>query len=238
MDFKKFQKEFTSHVTQDTLMSDVELILSPGGELQLDEAIEVYKIDYQTRMKEALGVNFEATWAILGDDQFDELAQAYIKKYASKNANLTNYGHLFPEFILEQKCEDYVYEMALFERCYWEYFHASDRTPLELNENILSQYNFNLENVTLIKSSLNLDLVWRNRELGLGGLSEEDLFCDSYFAIFRSIDHVQVISLSHLLIYELLEELKIIKKISNLNNRFATLSTSDWAIVMRVLKYN
>ncbi len=238
MDFKKFQKEFTFLITQDAPMNELEVILCPGGELQLNEAIEVYKIDYHSRMKEALGVNFEATWAILGDDHFSELAQSYVKKYPSKTANLTNYGGLFPEFLLEKKCEDYIFEMALFEKSYWEYFHTNDRAPLELTENLLAHFDFSLENVTLIKSSLNLDLVWKNREFGLGGIDEDDLFCDSYYALFRSIDQVQVLSLSHSLIYELLGELKIKKKISNLNERFSFLTPEQWAIVMQVIKFN
>ena len=137
MDLKELQLIFSSVVTgQDENYKRDHLagLISGGGTLNPDDAITVYAQDYQARLRDALSQNYEATWLIMGDEEFFEYADIYIRKYPSHLSNLTNYGEEFPELLGTNPELVDASKMAMFERAFWRAFHLSDRASITIDE--------------------------------------------------------------------------------------------------------
>lgn len=55
----------------------------------------------QPRLAEFLGETFEATWRILGEDQFPVLATDYFQSYPSQYVSLFDYGLALPDWVAQ-----------------------------------------------------------------------------------------------------------------------------------------
>jgi len=125
------QKQFTSSVIGE---ADPALVVQVrgGGALTPAEAVEIYRRGYPARMSEALGETFEACWRVLGDEDFLKACEEYSRSVKSISHNLSDYGHLFPEFLQARFHADapFIGSLATFEWAFKEIFHAAPHTPL------------------------------------------------------------------------------------------------------------
>lgn len=231
MDLKSLQEQFVALITSQTYAAGIEGII-PGGSLSIDEATNVYRQDYRARLKEALSVNYEATWLILGDDDFFNQADLYINKYPSNLHNLTNYGEFFPEFLKDISNE--ASQMAMLERAFWRYFHNKDQAALVLTQAMIEEGSFDLAPLTLLESDLRIDLVWQYRESGSEVLSQLDLEETCYLALFKADEKVEIKKISKL-VFDILSELKQVSKISSLTPR--EIAPDNWIMVFDILRY-
>ena len=188
MELRELQLMFSSIVSGENGLNIGELqkIITGGGTLNPKKSIDVYIQDYQARMKDALSKNYEATWLIMGDDEFFEYTEIFIKKYPSNLSNLTNYGEYFSELIAENDELADASQMALFERAFWKNFHSNDRPAIIIDEKMITEGLFDLSNFTFLKSQMRLDLVWMNRDKGINALDGLEIFEESYFIIYKA----------------------------------------------------
>lgn len=238
MDFLKFQTQFTDFISKNSTNEVLCRELFPGGELTIDEALGVYQMDYTSRLKEALGKNYESTWLLLGDEEFYHFAEEYIKCNPSTLPNLTLYGEHFPNFLKNEGCDEEVIQMAEFEKKYWYLFHCEDQQELILNEKNLSESSFDLTQVGLFSSSVRLDILWANREAGFNNNEEPDLYQDCFFALVRTQKGVEIINLEKREIYQTLQELTHVQKITELSQKTPAPSPEDWSVILKVIKYS
>src|SRR4051812_17487252 len=94
-----YQKIFLDAILGSEVDDNLLANIKPAGSLSNLEALNVYRGDYTARMLEALGKNYEATWVLLGDEEFMDAATRYIKLNPSTYTNLTTYGESFPNFL-------------------------------------------------------------------------------------------------------------------------------------------
>lgn len=237
MEFKVFQRSFVERISQNKSI-DFSTVLIAGGDLTLEEALNVYSQDYSARMQEALGKNFESTWALLGDEEFFSLSKEYISQNPSQNENLTVYGNSFVEFLETKDLGNIVNQMAYFERIFWIYFHQQDRAKCELAQIHLTNGKFNLESYTFIQSSYDLKKIWHQRELGLGELALEDLEIDKNYILYRSQSNVEIQDLE-VNIFNAISELKEKMHINKMSEQIVSrLTPQDWSIILDIIQYS
>lgn len=232
MNLKTLQEHFAQSLTGNLKNKELEDVIIPAGSLKNEEALNVYRTDYQARLKEALATNYEATLLVLGDDEFFFQAHSYILKHPSSLDNLTNYGESFPEWIENISTE--ACQMAMFERAFWKYFHQKRQTPFLLTPEIIINAGFDLSELTLISSDLRLDLVWQNREVRAPGFEELNLYSLSHFVLYKKHDNVAIVKLSELE-FNVLDELSKCSKISNLSQK--EISSETWMKVFEIIQF-
>lgn len=122
-------KRYLLDATNDTApvlpLLDDRFGLAPQGRL------DIYHSAYRARLREALGVVFERTWAYVGDDEFVREATNYIEQTPSHSPNLRDYGKTFADFLGDSLPEDpEVAELARMDWLLHEAFDAPDRPCL------------------------------------------------------------------------------------------------------------
>lgn len=235
MQLKKIQELFVDSVRSQTHSVELVGMIDPGGSLTRKEALGVYALDYKARMQEALGKNYEATWLVLGDDEFLAYAEEYISTYPSDLTNLTTYGDFFPDLLSLKEVVLEVVQMAIFERDFWKCFHAPSSTLLAITAEMLEFSHFNLSVIHIFESEMRLDRIWQNRELGSEALGEVEIYELCHLVLFKAGDKVDVKKLSQDA-YELLGKLKEEGRIILLPKK--EYDPSVWAEIIAVLKFS
>lgn len=106
----------------------------PGGTLDAAGALAVYRSGYLARLTEQLGETYATVWRALGDDDFFALARAYIAGHPSSSYNLSDYGRGFADFLAMHPATadaPFLPELARFELCFHDLFHAPAHAPLD-----------------------------------------------------------------------------------------------------------
>ncbi len=104
---QSLQNEFQAALLQD--QSARPGLLQPLGAAQFD----VYRNAYRARLRGALRANFEVLPLVMGDDDFDGLANAYIDAYPSGHYSLRWFGHQLCTFMAEH--DDWVPHPAMLD---------------------------------------------------------------------------------------------------------------------------
>lgn len=97
----------------------------------------VYQNAYVLRLIEFLANDYEKLHGLLGDDQFDEMARAYIAAHPSQTRNARWYGARLPDFLETTepyKATPVVADMARLERALTDVFDAEDARVLTLED--------------------------------------------------------------------------------------------------------
>jgi len=232
MDLYNFQKMFVDSITLKNEEYDLVSNIIPVGRLNPQEALYVYQDDYKARMREALGANYEATWRLMGDDNFFDVAEKFIFSHPSKFSNLTFYGDLFPLFLKEVSEE--AHQMATFEHAFWKSFHAMDSKPKTISEESFGELSFDLSGLTLIHSQLRLDLIWQYRNSLSNELQDMNLFHESYFALYKREEKVEIERLVKNE-YEILMELQ--KGIRIIDLDIGEVNPKHWMNIFNIIQY-
>ena len=95
---KALQRWFQER-TVSGLTGDAGLEILPSKSLAPSERLEVYSGMYPMRMRDALQTDYPTIRAILGDEVFWDLVQAYVKKFPSMHPSLNRLGDHLPRFL-------------------------------------------------------------------------------------------------------------------------------------------
>nr|BDT27444.1 DNA-binding domain-containing protein [Bacteriovorax sp. HI3] len=198
------------------------------------EALEVYRQDYEARMLEALGSNYEATWLLLGDEGFFSLGKKYIFSHPSSFRSLIDYGHSFPEFLLSENAGGAVVAMAEFERAFWKLFHDEQNSSITLTQEDVLSTHFGLRKISLIQAPFKINEVWNHRQDAAEVLEDVDLEVETFLALFKADEKVLFLVLSEKG-FRFLEELKQKEIISECQ---MVPEQDDWADIFSILKWS
>jgi hypothetical protein len=97
----------------------------------------VYRNAYGLRLAEILGRDYELTHTYLGDDNFSDLAQAYITAHPSDRRNARWFGRYLPDFLCSTapySANREVAELAALEKALADAFDGPDATPVSIDE--------------------------------------------------------------------------------------------------------
>jgi hypothetical protein len=97
-----------------------------------NQRLAVYANAYRRRLVEALASVFERAHAVLGEDDFDALASAYVEAHAPTDRALRWYGTDFPQWLRSQGQHlEHAADVALIDGALRRAFDAADATPIE-----------------------------------------------------------------------------------------------------------
>ena len=102
--------------------------ISASGRAAPETQLSIYSYAYAARLKEVLANDYPAMLLAMGDEQFNQLADNYIKSHPSHYFSLRDFGCDIPDFVLTQggKNKHWLYELSLFEWTLGEAFDAAD----------------------------------------------------------------------------------------------------------------
>ncbi len=119
------QQAFQSHLLKDDESIIQELIWPVNG--LLGDRLDVYANAYRWRLIDALEKEYGLLHTYLGDDQFGELAEAYIDEYPSRFYSISGFTRQLPQFLLTLQPEKaYLSELAGLIRALSQSLEAED----------------------------------------------------------------------------------------------------------------
>lgn len=134
-DLATFQDSF-----QSALMHGDEAVLEDIAENPKEDRrvlLGVYQNAYVMRLIEFLANDYEKLHSVLGDEQFDEMARAYIAAHPSNSRNARWFGARLPAFLASHapyKDTPLLAEMARIELGLVDVFDAEDAAVLTMDE--------------------------------------------------------------------------------------------------------
>lgn len=140
--------------------------LIPGGKLTQEQALKVYRNDYVARLTTVLGENYEAVWAVLGDELFFMVCEEFIKSNNSNSFDIGEYGQEFYVFLKNHKLGlefPFLGDLAFFEKNFLRIFHSplQKSSPLIFKEQDPNNLRFKfIEGIHLQKSPYPIFKLW------------------------------------------------------------------------------
>jgi hypothetical protein len=113
--------------------------IKPNDRLTSFERLEIYNRQYWFRLRQSFYEDYPGLRTILGDKQFERLADAYLAQYPSKSFTLRNLGSRLVTFIEEEPRrvaphKQLALDMARLEWAHIEAFDGEARPPLDAGE--------------------------------------------------------------------------------------------------------
>lgn len=160
---------------------------TPISNLSIRSSADIYKRGYKARLIESLGETFQATWWVLGDEDYLKLAEEFVKKNPSRSYDLSDYGNEFPAFLKSSSTIGeipFISELARFEWNFKFLFHSADAPNAENFLNRLSQdpnMKLHLPPSTILwKSDFPIYNIWKRREGPISSLNDINLDIKEY----------------------------------------------------------
>jgi hypothetical protein len=108
----------------------------PSKTLTAEERLDVYREMYWLRLREALAIDYPELQRYLGNEQFDQLCDAYVQRYPSRSYTLNRLGDHMPKFLAEggferlTKRRGFVTDLARLELLMTEVFDEEEAPVL------------------------------------------------------------------------------------------------------------
>ncbi len=203
-----FQTNFLKAITKN---EEAPLEIIPIRNLNQQNVIQIYQTDYNSRLIEALGDRYETIWAVIGDEDFFEVAKLYITIYPSDKTDLGSYGDHFPLFLKNNypdKDFNFLKDIAEFEIIFWKVFHSAEEKQIikEDLEYVLSKpLNFNSNTYLFNWDTPIYDLFrLRNKDINSFNINLEK---NQYLLLYKNSTKVKIKELSKIE-YEVIHSLK------------------------------
>jgi len=125
------QRAFQRHVDRPSRVMEREVRSAPPADAA--RRLEVYASAYRARLVEALGIDYEALRALLGERAFEKLMLEFIATHPSRHPNLRWYGGDLGRFLSRSphwRRRPLLAELAEFEWALGLAFDAADAPPV------------------------------------------------------------------------------------------------------------
>jgi len=171
--------------------------IEPIAKLSPQECIRIYSRGYSVRLTDALGETFDATWWILGDEDFFKLSGKYIYSTVSHCYDLSDYGYDFPKFLSRQALAaetPFLPDLARFEWLFKEIFHKPN-VKNEIDGGIGFAENSRFipsSSAKLLSSRYPIYDIWKLRSGPIEELSKIDLSTSQNLLIYKQESQVRV----------------------------------------------
>lgn len=112
--------------------ADPEAVIVDDPRLSAAKRLDIYRNNYRASLTGVLADHFERLHAYLGDEQFGNIAAAYVTAHPSTTRNLRHYGGELPGFLTRHFPEDgELAELAALDWALRHAFDAADGAPLD-----------------------------------------------------------------------------------------------------------
>jgi hypothetical protein len=148
--------------------ADAEALIVDDARVGAAKRLAIYRNNYRASLTGVLADHHERLHAWLGDEQFDNVARAYVAAHPSTTRNLRHYGGAFAAFLAAHFLDDG--ELAELARLDWALraaFDAPDVPPLDaarvtgLGEAWLEQPLTLHPSASLLPARFNIAALWR-----------------------------------------------------------------------------
>ena len=142
---KAVMRPLTSRDTMQKTWSDgrptrrvAESFIKPNDRLTSFERLEIYNRQFWFRVRASFYEDYPGLRAVLGDQKFERLADAYLTHYPSQSYTLRNLGSRLVKFLAAQSprllpCKQLALDLARLEWAHIEAFDNQTRPSLELD---------------------------------------------------------------------------------------------------------
>lgn len=211
----KLQETYLSAIKGERSKDFMDSIL-PIGKLDKQDCINIYARGYTARLTEALGETFEATWWVLGDDDFLALCKDFISITPSFYFDLSEYGSDFPDFLKRQpQIQEipFLYDLASFEWAFKNIFHSPNFVfdNQKLLASISTGVDFSLslsKSALLFESEFPVYEIWKERAKPVDSLSHLDFSTPEKLLLYKRNSQVFIRALT-------VDEFLVLKTISD-----------------------
>lgn len=134
-DLKGLQRLFHAAVVSDD--RDFIAQIKTGGRITPEKRLSIYAYAYKARLRGVLREDFPVLHAMLGDEAFDVLSNAYIDHYPSHHPSLRFFGQHMAKFTARTapyENNPVIEEMARFEWSFRDVFDAADRASVGVED--------------------------------------------------------------------------------------------------------
>lgn len=140
----QLQKRMRECIQSDEALGDLETEII-SGDLTSHARMQIHQNNFRTALLDPLLAVFPITSAYVGADFLHTALRQFIAKFPPKDACLSNYGEVFPEFLEEYKYAEtipYIGDIARLEWAIYFLQHAKEQSTRvssrgRLNENII-----------------------------------------------------------------------------------------------------
>jgi len=131
--------EFQSKLQRAIVSGDEQFLsrIAPAPRAERGTLLGVYQNAYVSRLVDALADEYEKLFALLGDEQFDAMARAYVALHPSHSPNLRWLGQYLPNFLSEQppyREAPVLADLAKLERALNDAFDGKDAPRLKVQD--------------------------------------------------------------------------------------------------------
>ena len=129
------QRRFKARILEGREEAEADIAETPG--LSRNVRLNIYANAYHARLTEALRTDYPMLAALLGDDKFGEMADAYIKAHPSRSPSLRQFGQHVAVWLKEATpwaTHEMLAEMAEFEWRLLAAFDAKDAASAGISD--------------------------------------------------------------------------------------------------------
>lgn len=225
-DLKTLQRKMTQAFLSGN--SDIiEELVIPGGELSVQEAIEVYHNGSVARLIDTLSETFEAVWWVLGDQGFIALCREFISLNPSTFTDLSDYHPGFGSFLESKKVATalpFLPDLAVFEWEFKELFHQPQVDGLGPKEFSaipgLASKSFSFGPHVIFESSYAIYDLWKQRKTAEDKAFEINWQHSQKLLLYKKSNNVFIREISDL-------EMRILKELSGSKNIIETIAALE-----------
>lgn len=220
MKLGKLQEQFLKGIRSE--VSEFDSVINPIRNLSILQCIEIYSRGYVARLTESLGETYEATWWILGDDEFFKLCREYIRDHPSQTFDLSDYGVSFSEFLKERLTQleiPFISDLAKFELEFKKIFHAPNLVSSAPSGTMVGDDTcFRLSSsASFVESKFPIYSIWKLRGTSLEHLANLNFKNPENLLLFKKDSQVFIHSLRK-------DESCVVKSLANANTLGGTLN--------------
>jgi len=115
--------------------ADVLAVIAPSATLAPAERLDIYAGMYAARLVDVLREDYARVAALLGDEEFGQVARAYLARHPSEHPSVRHVGRAFAGFLREHlPSRPALADLARLEWARLAVFDAPDPTPLRLDD--------------------------------------------------------------------------------------------------------
>lgn len=178
----RFQENFVKSMIKNQTDAPFLSNIIPAHNVDNPETIlQVHRQGYVARLTEALGETYEATWWVLGDEEFFKYCEKFILENPSSVYNLSNYGKGFSDFLQTTSEMPFLKVLASFEWEFKEFFHQKLLFPKKSNALNKDQFELSPQSqllfnsfFTALKNPYKIFPMWKLRYKSQDEVSEEE----------------------------------------------------------------
>lgn len=172
--------------------------IEPISQLSSEACLQIYSRGYLARLTESLGDTFEATWWVLGDEDFFQITRDYILNHRSNYFDLSDYGEGFPDFLLRTTQANeipFLVDLAKFEWLFKKTFHSANIGPVDpsfYNQITEDTSLAASDSATLFSSSYSIYELWQLRSQPIELAYELNMNSPNFLLIYKKESQIYI----------------------------------------------